>query len=293
MDYFSSPVNYQGNKKQYLNVVYKAFGCHRYVEKICDVFAGSFTVGANMLTVYQDSIVECNDLREALILLYDKLAHTEYSQVEDYVKNISERYQLLSKNPNMKEGYESLKTFYNQNPQANILSLIPLTMCCFNGDASFDNMIFKGRFGKRCVTPYQIDKLKIFHSVLYENNQRIKFSHLSFDAIDYSQYTPNDILYFDPPYFLSSVLYGSGWNRDMEAKLYNIIIDLHNRHIPFALSNLLEYKGRKNYLLEQLLKINGIESEDAQTDYRKLQRCSKQMKELYSHYPHKEIVVFS
>jgi len=65
------------------------------------------------------------------------------------------------------------------------------------------------------------------------------------NTIDFQQ---DDFVYFDPPYLITFSEYNKLWNEKEEIKLLETLDDLHRRNIKFAISNVTNYKGKKNML---------------------------------------------
>jgi hypothetical protein len=90
------------------------------------------------------------------------------------------------------------------------------------------------------------------------------FSSLNFDQIDLSQLSSNDFVYCDHPYLITTGSYNdgkrgfTGWGVSEERALLNILSDLNVRGVKFALSNVVEHKGRTNELLKEWIESNGF-----------------------------------
>lgn len=65
------------------------------------------------------------------------------------------------------------------------------------------------------------------------------------------RFTHKSFFYADPPYLITCATYNeqNGWTEDDEKDLLNYLDRLNKRGIRFALSNVLESKGRKNEIL--------------------------------------------
>lgn len=65
--------------------------------------------------------------------------------------------------------------------------------------------------------------------------------------------TDKDFVYVDPPYLITCAAYNEqgGWSEVDEEDLLQKLDDLSQRGIKFALSNVLESKGRENVLLRK------------------------------------------
>jgi site-specific DNA-adenine methylase len=65
-------------------------------------------------------------------------------------------------------------------------------------------------------------------------------------------------VYADPPYLIACATYNEqdGWNETLERELHAYLDKLHERGIKFALSNVLQTKGKKNEILAEWLNKN-------------------------------------
>src|SRR5699024_458178 len=85
-----------------------------------------------------------------------------------------------------------------------------------------------------------------------------------FDDLDTSALRPQDFVYADPPYILSTGSYNDGsrgfknWTESEESKLYKVLEGLSERNIPWALSNVLEHKGVRHRQLEDFIESNNL-----------------------------------
>lgn len=64
-------------------------------------------------------------------------------------------------------------------------------------------------------------------------------------------FTNCDFVYLDPPYLISNSEYNKLWSEEDEKALLSILDDLNAHGIKFAISNLIEDKGKKNCIFEQ------------------------------------------
>ena len=56
----------------------------------------------------------------------------------------------------------------------------------------------------------------------------------------------NDFVYFDPPYLITASEYNKLWNQKDDDELMALLDELNKRKIRFALSDVVEYKGKEN-----------------------------------------------
>ncbi len=82
--------------------------------------------------------------------------------------------------------------------------------------------------------------------------------------------TEKSFVYADPPYLITCATYNEqgGWTKEDEKDLLNYLDQLDRRGIRFALSNVLESKGKKNELLaEWIQKKKNLKVIDLEYDY--------------------------
>ena len=79
-----------------------------------------------------------------------------------------------------------------------------------------------------------------------------KFTNYDFRKIDPEEYTENSFFYADPPYLITCATYNeqAGWTETDEKDLLHYLDGLTERNIRFALSNVLESKGKSNDILK-------------------------------------------
>lgn len=76
-------------------------------------------------------------------------------------------------------------------------------------------------------------------------------------------FSKNDFIYCDPPYLITSGEYNKFWNESDEIELLSILDNLNEKKIKWALSNVTEYRGKKNNILldwSKKYKVNKIKS---------------------------------
>src|SRR5699024_461532 len=74
---------------------------------------------------------------------------------------------------------------------------------------------------------------------------------------DFSKLSYNDFVYLDPPYLINTGNYNDGnrgflnWGVQQENQMYSLMDQLSSQGIRYALSNVLEHKGKSNDLLKK------------------------------------------
>ena len=83
----------------------------------------------------------------------------------------------------------------------------------------------------------------------------VEFLCKDFAEIPLDDLTPEDLIYCDPPYFITTGTYNDGnrgfkdWKSEQEYALYNYLDKANEKGIKFALSNVIEHKGKTNEIL--------------------------------------------
>ena len=86
-------------------------------------------------------------------------------------------------------------------------------------------------------------------------NSNVEFTEFDFEEFDISQLGYGDFVYCDPPYLITTGSYNDGnrgfknWSEKEEKALYDFLDRLNDRGVRFALSNVLEHKGKTNAML--------------------------------------------
>jgi len=243
--YIKSPLNYTGGKYKILEPVFSAFP--QNIRTFVDVFAGGFNVGINA----EAKRIICNDQITYLIDLFKMFRSTDIPLILARIQDLIRRYELTQQN---KEGYYALRTHYNES--GDLTELFVLTCYAFNHQIRFNNSHeFNSPFGRnRSSFNGSIEKnLTEFCRALQTKN--IEFSNRDFLDLDLEGLGPEDLVYCDPPYLISTGNYNDGnrgfkdWKERQERELLALLDRLSARGIRFALSNVLYHKGLSNDLL--------------------------------------------
>lgn len=242
-EYIKSPLNYTGGKYKLLPQIMPLFPEH--VDNFVDLFAGGLNVGINV----NADMVYVNDYNEQLIEIYEWLKVWETNNVIEGLENLIKVYGLNMADP---EPYLRLREDYNNHPEPYLLLL--LIFYSFNHQMRFNsNGSFNMPFGKNRsqYNPTIKKNLIEFCNKLHSGN--FIFSSKSFTEFDTSFLTENSLVYCDPPYLISDAAYNeqNGWNVELDIALQKLLINLDNRHIKFALSNVIKHKGQENVGLIQ------------------------------------------
>jgi len=268
-----SPLNYAGGKYRLLPFILPLFPTR--IHTFYDAFAGGGNVGINIRMVNQ---VICNELQTPVVQLMQTMQSLGVDRFTQAIQAIIANYQFSN---TLTHGYafyhcqstsglaaynkvpfETLRHDYNTlaaqphaSPEDTLkLSLLFYTLIIF----SFNNQIrfnqhgaFNMPVGKRDFNQHLHNHLERFIQAL--NTQPIAWTQGSYARLIDQPLHPHDFVYCDPPYLITNAPYNEnhGWNLEKERQLLHFLDTLDQRHIAFALSNVLTHKGRSHDLLKQ------------------------------------------
>jgi DNA adenine methylase Dam len=169
-----------------------------------------------------------------------------------------------------KDPFLRLRQDYNNSPRNNqhYVMLYALVVFGFNNQMRFND---KGEYnlpvGKRDFNEVIRRKLEVFVDKL--KAQQPVIQNKDFRRFDINQLDNQSLVYLDPPYLISTATYneGGGWTEKDELDLLDFMDNLNARGIRFALSNMLEHKGRKNQLLIDWIGQRDLQVVDIIMDY--------------------------
>lgn len=252
LEYIKSPLNYIGGKGKLLNQILPLFP--KEIDKFVDLFCGGCNVSINVdaKTIYS------NDVLYHLINLFKGFKNNPTEEVVKHIENQIVKFELSKTNT---ESYNTFRKHYNEfkNP----LDLFVLVAFAFQYYVRFNT---KQQFNSAKGNGHFSDKMKnnLIGFVDKLHNTDIKFSTDEFQLFDFSILTENDFLYADPPYLITNGSYNdgkrgfTGWSEKEEYLLLDILDNLNKRNIKFALSNVIDHKGKSNDILKNWIKNNEI-----------------------------------
>ena len=247
-----SPLNYIGGKAKLLDQILPLFP--NEIDNFIDLFAGGCNVGINVSA----NKVYCNDILTYLIEMYKTFQENDLDTTIQHIENRIVQFNLSLIN---EDGYKQMRSLYNE--QKNPLDLFVLIAFSFNHQIRFNNSHeFNNPFGRErsSFNPTMKQNLEKFIVRIKETN--IGFANVCFNNFDFSNFGVNDFVYCDPPYLITTGTYNDGkrgfkgWTEKEENELLNLLENLDNNNIKFALSNVLEHKGKSNDILKNWLSKN-------------------------------------
>lgn len=269
--YIKSCINYTGGKFKLLKQIEPLFP--KQINNFIDLFCGGANVAIN---VNSNNKITCIDNQKELIRLFNTLKSLPTEKTFSMIENIIEKFGLsntfrygyqkygVSSSEGLanfnKDKYLKLRDYYNnRKDDSEFFDIVfyVLIVFGFNNQIRFNK---KGHFnipvGKRDFNINIRRNLKKFIKAIKEKD--ICFLEMDFRDFDFTILSSNDFLYADPPYLISTATYNeqNGWTESEELELINILDQLHQNGVKFALSNVLEHKGQENKILIDWLNKN-------------------------------------
>lgn len=259
MKYIKSPLNYTGGKYKLLSQILPLFPDE--IDTFVDLFCGGCNVGINV----DANRIICNDIESHVVAL---LSYFKTIDSDELIKKINEKiiqyglsntslngYEFYNTNSNdgvakyNKDKFLKMRNDYNNN-QSDDLMFFMMIIFAFSNQIKFNkNGLFNVSVNKRDFND-NIKKNTIeFVNKLHSKN--IIFTNKDFTDLKINTLGKNDLVYCDPPYLITHAPYNDGWNIVKEKQLLDLLDELNNNGIKFALSNVLENKGKSNDILKE------------------------------------------
>lgn len=247
-----SPLNYIGGKAKLLDQLLPLFPSK--INNFVDLFAGGCNVGVNV----QANNYYFNDNLTYLIKMFRAFKDQELDLTICHIENRISEYQLSLTN---EEGYKELRSHYNKikNP----IDLFVLIAFSFNHQIRYNNIHeFNNPFGKGRSSFNNTMKNNLERFILRLKEINSIFTDNCFELFDFSFLSNKDFVYCDPPYLITTGSYNDGkrgfkgWSTKEEMSLLNKLSELENNNIRFALSNVIEHKGKSNDILKEWIAQN-------------------------------------
>lgn len=251
--YIKSPINYSGGKYRLLKQIMPLFP--EKIGTFVDLFCGAGTVGINA----DANKVIFNDYIHYLPNLFNLWKEKGLDEINEYIDKTIKENNL---SPTNKDAFIEFRKKYNETK--NIEDLFILICYSFNYQMRFNNSHgYNSSFGYEASTMNDNIRNNINLFVNAIHSKDVAFLSKDFREVDLSSLGTDDFVYCDPPYLISGAVYQDGkrgfkgWNQQDDIELYNILDELDNRGIRFALSNMVYSKNRSNdYLIEWSKKYN-------------------------------------
>lgn len=250
--YIKSPLNYIGGKYKLLDQIIPLFP--KKINTFVDLFSGGANVGINVEA--KEHIF--NDMNYRINEMFRYFHKQNPNTIVNLVNETIEKYGLSKTND---AAYLKLREDYNNDPTP--LHLYVLVCYSYNYQFRFNNsMQFNNPFGRnRSHFSEGMEKnLKAFVKRIKKLN--VSFQDNLFDEFDISKLGEGDFVYLDPPYLITTGSYNDGnrgfvnWSEEQEKKLYDLMNNLTHKGVRYALSNVIEHKGKSNEHLKHFLNVS-------------------------------------
>ena len=278
--YVKSPLNYTGGKHKLLPQLFDLFP--KDIDTFYDVFCGGANVGINATS----KKIICIDKNEKVIEILNLIQQSNFEDLNQKLIEIInrhglsqsfiygyERYKCESSGglgQFNKESFFRLRAVYNSTKsEIQVVYLLVLVLYSFNNQIRFNS---RGEFnlpvGKRDYNGSSRKNLANFNALA--NNKDITFAGGDFRNLADFNLQTNDFVYLDPPYLLGLASYNEmgGWTEKDETDLHLVLSRVNKKGVRFALSNVIEHKGRTNDLLAHWAKRNNFKIHTINHDYR-------------------------
>ncbi len=148
-----------------------------------------------------------------------------------------------------KPGYLILRDQFNNEKEKDYLKLYVLLIYGFNRIMRFNSMgNFNLPVGNVDFNKNVIGALNNYFNIIPK--KKVKFyTQDYFKFLTNIKYKRDDFVYLDPPYLITFGEYNKFWNEKEELKLLQLLDNLNTQNIKWALSNVIEYKNKKNKIL--------------------------------------------
>jgi len=278
-EYIKSPLNYVGGKFKLLPQIIPLLP--NSINTFVDLFGGGFNVGINVnaqKVYYNDSMTQVVDMLE-----YFK-THS-LKEMLDQIDSWVEEYQLSKTN---QEGFTKFREYYNSNK--NPLALYTLICFAFNYQIRFNSSgNYNMPFGKERSSFSTTLRFKFIKFIDALHNKHCDFYDRDFRGLKVENLTSNDLVYCDPPYLITVAAYNEngGWTEQHEHDLLDKLDKINDNGIKFALSNILEGKGKSNDILKEWSKkynIHYLNNTYSNCNYQKKDKESKDIEVLITNY---------
>ena len=260
---YRSPLFYVGDKYKLLPEIKKYFPAkiNRFIEP--------FTGGGSVFLNIKANEYLLNDIDANVVAIHQFLMQQaqnpdiffkeiqqrieKYGFSHSYLKDIvpqelKNQYKKTYYAKFNKQAFQKLKEHYNNSTEKDIFDLYLLLIYGFNRMLRFNS---KGLYN---LPVGNVDFNKNVVNALYNYFHFVKNKNIVFYNLDFTEFLSeidfqkDDFVYFDPPYLITFSEYNKLWNERKEYELLEILDELNNKNINFAISNVTHYKGKVNKL---------------------------------------------
>lgn len=239
-----SPLNYTGGKFKLLPQILPLFP--EDINTFIDLFGGGCNVGINV----KSNKIIYNDIESHVVKLLNSLKSLTSEQALHILKHTINKYKLSKEN---EEGFKFIREDYNNGNDSWDMFYAMITHA-FNYQIRFNkNGQYNMPFGRNRSSFNSNLEKNFIKFVNRLNDIDIMFSNYDFNELNIDEFNESDFIYCDPPYLITCASYNEqdGWDETKEKELLELLDKLNEKGIRFALSNVLEHKGKSNDILKE------------------------------------------
>lgn len=255
-----SPFFYTGDKYKIIGEIKKYFP--QKINKFIEPFVGG---GSVFLNVEANDFI-LNDIDKNIITLHEFISSFENVEIlETELFRIIKKYNLscsyientvsieLRKEfvktyfaKYNKDAFSKMKNDFNLAKEKSPYILYLLLIYGFNRMLRFNS---KGLYN---VPVGNVDYNQNVHNALENYIMLVGKKNIIWFNEDYISFLSkikffkNDFVYLDPPYLIGASEYNKLWGQEDDDNLFLLLDDLNCKKIKFALSNIINYKGKEN-----------------------------------------------
>ncbi len=255
-----SPFFYTGDKYKLISELKNYFPTE--IEKFVEPFVGGGSVFLNVsATEFFENDIDKNIMsihnylssfsnsEDLLNILFEKIEEYQFTcsyKGKTVPKELKEKYVKTYFAKYNAEFYKRLKEKYNASDRTDIADLYLLLIYGFNRMLRFNR---KGYFNLP-VGNVDFNQNAVDALTNYVNLTNLKTIHWSNE--DYKTFlskitlTEKDFVYLDPPYLITASEYNKLWSQKDDDELCDLLDGFNKRRIRFALSDVVNYKGKEN-----------------------------------------------
>lgn len=262
-DVVRSPLFYVGDKYKLMREIRKFFPSD--IGRLIEPFVGGGSVFMNTPT----SVCLANDIDANVIDIHRMLCEYKnyeqdfFNRIFEIVNSYGLSLSLLRDDvPNKlkeaypktyyakfnKEPYKRLRHDYNAEGKTDVFKLYVLLIYGFNRMLRFNSAgDFNLPVGNVDFNLNTSNAIKEYFKIAKEKD--IRFCSLDFrNFLKNLEFRSKDLVYLDPPYLITFSEYNKLWNEETEQALLQVLDDLNNQRVNWAISNVTHYKGKTNEL---------------------------------------------
>lgn len=256
-----SPFNYIGNKYRMIADLQEVFPAE--IATFVDLFCG----GGDVLINTNANHKIANDINYHLIDILKTFQAKSLKYILEYIDSAIAKWGLSKTN---EEAYIIFREHYNSNPNA--LDLFLLICYGFNHQFRFNSLHqFNNPFGRNRSS--FSDNMRHNLMEFVELIKGVELSSFDFREFDYDRLNEGDFVYADPPYTLTCGSYNDGkrgfkgWDFYDDNELIQVLDKLNDRGVKFALSNVIEHKGKTHPYFLPWVNARGYNMHFAKVNY--------------------------